>query len=91
MSLTWPALIFASAFILALALLYFCRAKAWYLHLLSLAAAIALMLIPRGSMPLPPAGTSKSLDLAEMFVIVFLFLWGLGGPFFRGARSRRAR
>jgi len=90
MKLAWPMITMGSAFLLALALLYFHRAKAWYLHLLSLALAAPLIFIPRGSMPLPPAGENKFVDLGELFIIVFLVIWGLAAPFFRGPRGRRA-
>ena len=90
MKLPWPMIIIGSAFLLALLLLYFHRAKAWYLHVLSLALAAPLMFIPRASMPLPPAGENRFVDLTELSVIVFLVIWGLAAPFFRGPRGRRA-
>ena len=82
-----PILVIGAGFVLALAVLYFCRAKAWYWHVLSAALASVAAVTPRGSMPLPPAGTNKPLDLTEAFIIVFLFIWGVGALFFRPRRQ----
>ena len=82
-----PILVIGAAFVLALAVLYFCRAKAWYWHVLSAALASVAAVTPRGSMPLPPAGAYKALDLTEAFIIVFLFIWGAGALVFRPRRQ----
>jgi hypothetical protein len=57
---------------LALALLYFIRAK-WYWHALSVVGALAVGLAPPSEAWQPP-------DLLVGFVFVLLFVWGIGGP-----------
>ncbi len=76
------ALVYGSALVLALALLYFFQAK-WYWHALSVAAAFAIGLMPPFEAWRPP-------DLLVGFVFVFLFVWGFGAPFFR-RRHRHPR
>jgi len=90
MKLVWPMMVFGSAFLLALVLLYIHRAKPWYLHLLSVLLAIGLGLAPRSSLPIPTTWNENSVYLAIGFVFVFLLFWGLAAPFFRGPRGRRA-
>lgn len=71
----WVALVYGSALILAVVLVYEFRTK-WYWHALSVAAGLAVGLTP------PPQGWQPP-DLAVGFVFVFLMAWGLGAPFFR--------
>jgi hypothetical protein len=65
--------VYSAALLLALALLYFFRAK-WYWHVLSVIAAVAVGLAPPHEAWQPP-------DLLVGFVFVFLFVWGIGAPF----------
>jgi hypothetical protein len=69
------AVVYGSALVLVLALLYFFQAK-WYWHALSVLAAIAIGLMP-------PMETWRPPDLLVGFVFFFLFVWGFGVPFFR--------
>jgi hypothetical protein len=70
------AVVYGSALVLALALLYFFHAK-WYWHALSAAGAFVVGLMP------PIEGAWRPPDLLVGFVFVFLFVWGLGAPLFR--------
>ncbi len=72
---TLVALVYGSALVLALALLYFFHAK-WYWHALSAAAAIVIGLIP-------PMETWRPPDLLVGFVVLFLLVWGVGAPLFK--------
>ncbi|MBM3748346.1 MAG: hypothetical protein FJW34_21390 [Acidobacteria bacterium] len=90
MKLVGPMMIFGSAFLLALVLLYIHRAKPWYVHLLSVLLAAAVGLVPRSSMPIPTTWNENAVYLAIGFAFVFLLFWGLAAPFFRGPRGRRA-
>lgn len=67
-------LVYGAALLVALALLYFFHAS-WYWHVLSVAAALAL-----GLLPLPSEWRIP--DLLVGFVFVLLFAWGLAAPFF---------
>lgn len=75
MQLVWVALAFGSAILLALILLYCFRAR-WYWHVLSVLAALAIGLTR------PPEGWHPP-DLLVGSVFLFLFVWGIGAPFFR--------
>ena len=55
-------------------LLYQFGSQAWYWHVLSIAAAVAL-----GLAPTPPAWKSSAVDLMFGFALTFLLLWGAGG------------
>ena len=81
MQSAWVALAFGSAILLALALLYAFHAR-WYWHVLSILAAGAVGLTP------PPEGWRPP-DLLVGAVFFFLFVWGIGAPFFR-ARHRES-
>ncbi len=65
---------YGAAVALAIVLLYFFGARAWYLHLASLAIAFAV-----GFIPPPQALTGPVVDLITGFFIIFLLFWGLGG------------
>ena len=93
MKLVWPVLVFGIAFLLALAVLHWQRAKAWYWHILSLALAVGIALVPdpRGRLPVAANWDENIFYLAMGFICVFLLVWGAGGPFFRGPRGGRAR
>ena len=78
MSSTWVFLTYGTSVLLALALLYFLRAKAWYLHVLSIASALAV-----GLTPIPPQWNTPQAGLLIGFIFTFLFFWGLAAPFFR--------
>ncbi|MGE5568042.1 MAG: hypothetical protein ACM3S5_03300 [Rhodospirillales bacterium] len=69
-------LVYGSAFLLALVLLYF-YCVGWYWHALSAIAAFVIGLMPPPEAWQPP-------DLLVGFLFVFLFVWGFGAPFFRG-------
>jgi hypothetical protein len=73
MSLTWVLLAYGSSFVLAVALLYFFRAR-WYWHVLSVLAALGI-----GSIRFPAEWRPP--DLAVGFVVIFLLVWGIGAPF----------
>lgn len=78
--------IYGFSLLVALALLYFFRPKAWYWHLLSVAAALAI-----GLTPFPEGWHSPTADLVVGAVFIFLFFWGAGAIFFLGRRSRTVR
>lgn len=68
------ALVYGSALVLALALLYLFHAR-WYWHVLSILGAVAVGIAPPLESWWPP-------DLAIGFVFVFLLTWGIGAPLF---------
>jgi len=78
MSTTWVILTYGSAAVLALLLLFFARAKAWYWHILSILAALVI-----GLVPIPPRFNSFQATLVVGFVFTFLILWGIAAPLFR--------
>jgi hypothetical protein len=78
--------IYGCSILAALLLLYFLRPKAWYWHLLSVAAALVI-----GLTPFPEGWHSPTADLVVGAVFLFLFFWGAGAIFFLGARRRQAR
>lgn len=71
------ALCYSSALALALVLLWYFGPKHWYWHVLSVVAALAL-----GMVPLPGPWSSPEATLAVGWVFLFLFTWGIAGPFF---------
>lgn len=79
-------LVYGVSVILALALLYWLGPKAWYWHMVSVALALAVGLIPP-----PQAWRGAAYDLAVGFVFVFLFVWGLGAPLCDGPHHFRRR
>ncbi len=76
--------VFASAFFIALLVLYI-RHAAWYWHVLSVAVALALGLTPFPDAYRPP-------DLLTGALFVFLMVWGLGEivvhPYHRDHRAK---
>jgi hypothetical protein len=78
----WPFVVYGGAALIALALLYFLRARAWYWHVLSLVVALTVGLIP-----LPPKYNTTQGTLVIGFVFVFFLLWGVAAPFFARERS----
>ena len=70
-------LTYGMAAALALLLLYLFRAKRWYWHLASVAAALLL-----GSLTPPERLASQRYDLAIGGIFFFLCLWGIAGIFF---------
>jgi hypothetical protein len=87
MSSNLVILVYGSAFLAALALLVFFSVRAWYWHVLSIAAAVGLGLMP------PPvwAQGKPEMDLLAGWGFVFLGTWGLGGLLAHVARSPRHR
>jgi len=77
---------YAAAFVLALLLLYWFHAR-WYWHVLSVALALAIGLMP------PPAGLAgrPGFDLAVGCVFVFLMVWGIGEIFLHRYHRERSR
>jgi hypothetical protein len=76
-------LTFGSAAILALAFLYMSGPKAWYWHLLSGAAALAI-----GLAPIPAKWNTSQTNLIIGFFFVLFSLWALAAPFVWGRRHR---
>ncbi len=82
--------VYGSAVVLALYLLYSFHAKAWYWHGLSIAAAFAVGLFPVGSLPIPEAWMAKpAISFVIGFLFIFLLIWGIGAPFFREGHGPR--
>jgi hypothetical protein len=79
MSIVWVILTFGSAALLALVLLYTSGAKAWYWHILSLAAALAI-----GLTPIPAQWNTSQTNLVIGFFFVLFLLWAVAAPFVRG-------
>jgi hypothetical protein len=79
---TSPFIVFGSAALLALLVLYFTRARTWYWHVLSILLALLV-----GLVPIPPRFNTNAVTLAIGAVVVFLILWGIAAPFFRRRRS----
>jgi hypothetical protein len=74
-------LIYGSAAVLALALLFFFHAN-WYWHVLSVGVALAIGLMPPEIIPVPAAwGATRDILVGAAFV--FLVVWGIGAPLFR--------
>jgi len=78
MSTTWVFLTYGTAAVLALLLLFFSRAKAWYWHVLSILAALVI-----GLVPIPPQFNTPQATLVVGFVFTFLIFWGIAAPLFR--------
>ncbi len=66
--------VYLAAIAIPVALLYFFHARAWYWHVLSLVAALAL-----GFMPTPPGWDTYTMSLVMGFAFALLMIWGLGG------------
>ena len=74
-------LIYGGAAVLALVLLY-CFHANWYWHVLSVALALAIGLMPPDMIPVPVAwGQTRDILLGAVFT--FLVVWGIGAPLFR--------
>jgi hypothetical protein len=80
MSLAIVTFTYGVTVFLALGLLYFFGAIHWYWHVLSVAVALVLGVIP---MRVFGAWASPVFDLAYGNLIVFLLVWGIVAPFFR--------
>ncbi|MBM3811886.1 MAG: hypothetical protein FJW20_09650 [Acidimicrobiia bacterium] len=75
MSTSWILLAYGGSLFLSIALLLWLHPRAWYWHLLSLTAALAL-----GFIPIPPSiGSGPDFDLIVGFAFTLLFVWGAGG------------
>ena len=74
-------LVYGSAAVLALALLFFFHAN-WYWHVLSVGVALAIGVMPPEIIPVPAAwGATRDILVGAVFV--FLVVWGIGAPLFR--------
>jgi hypothetical protein len=71
------ALCYGSALVVSLALLWYFGVKHWYWHVFSFVLAIAI-----GLTPLPDAFNTPQMTLVVGWVFLFLFVWGVGAPFF---------
>jgi hypothetical protein len=80
---TWAMIVYGFSAVLALLLLYAAGPRRWYLHVLSLAAALAV-----GLMPIPPKWNTPQMSIIIGFTFFFLFLWGIAAPLF--LKRRRA-
>ncbi len=80
---TLATLSFAAAGVLALAALFWSGTKAWYLHVLSVAVALAI-----GMTPTPTQYNKPVTSIIVGAPVVFLLVWGLAAPFF--LRRRRS-
>ena len=67
-------LVYAVAFAIPVVLLYFFRSAPWIIHLLSVAAAVAL-----GFAQIPDQWKGRTFDMAFGGFILFLLVWGIGG------------
>ncbi len=74
---------YAVAAFLALILLYFSGAKAWYWHVLSAAVAVVI-----GRFVPLPSRFDPVLTIVVGFCFVFLMMWAVAAPFIR--RRRRS-
>jgi hypothetical protein len=81
MSLAIVTFCYALVVVLALGLLYLFGALRWFWHALAIAIALTL-----GSIPMHMFGSlvSPVFDLMLGSTIVFLLVWGIAAPFFRG-------
>ena len=80
---TWAMIAYCCAAILAVLLLFFSGPKRWYWHILSLAAALAV-----GLMPIPVKYSTPQTSVAIGVLFVFLLLWGGAAPCFLKCRRR---
>ena len=78
MSPAWILLTYGGAALLAWLVLMFARARRWYWHASSVVLALAI-----GLVPLPAQLNTPQWSLIIGFAFLFLFLWGVGAPFFR--------
>ncbi len=82
MSTMWVVGAYGASAILALLVLFFSGAKAWYWHLLSVVAALVL-----GLTPIPAGINTPTTSLVVGSIFTFLLLWGVAAPFI-GRRRR---
>jgi hypothetical protein len=76
MPMTWVVAAYGASAVLALLVLFFKGAKAWYWHVLSVAAALVL-----GLTPIPPNINTPTTSLIVGTIFTFLLLWGIAAPF----------
>lgn len=69
---------------LACGLLYWFGARAWYWHVLSVLAAMAL-----GLSPVPQQVRGPVADVSIGFVFLLLLIWGAGAPFVHRAHEEK--
>jgi hypothetical protein len=74
--------VYGASAVLALVILFFSGAKAWYWHVLSVAVALGI-----GLMPVPVKYNNPTTSLIIGSVFTFLLLWGVAAPFL-GRRRR---
>jgi len=82
MSFTLVVVAYLVAFLVAIGLLYFFRARRWYWHVISVLLALVIGLIPTPEPLQSPQG-----NLLVGVVFTFLFFWGVGAPFFRRRKA----
>jgi hypothetical protein len=80
----WAILLYAAILAVALYLLYHFKARAWYWHGLSVAAALGI-----GLTPPPPGWQGPQYDVLFGSTFLLLFVWGLGGFLMYGTRRPR--
>ncbi|HYW47592.1 MAG TPA: hypothetical protein VE959_32285 [Bryobacteraceae bacterium] len=69
-----PVLVYVAAVALPAYALYRFHSQAWYWHVLAIAAALVIGLIP-----IPPEFQRRGFDLLFGFGLVVLLFWGIGG------------
>jgi hypothetical protein len=78
MSFVLVLLAYGASFLLAVCLLWYFHARAWYWHTLSVALALAI-----GVTPIPAGWAGPTTDLAVGSAFTFLVFWGVLAPLFR--------
>ncbi len=82
MSGSWTLGAYLASALLALAILWIFRAKAWYWHIMALLIALVVGLVP------PPAEwQGPRTDLVVGSVFFFLFIWAVAAPCFRKKKA----
>lgn len=74
MSSMLAILVYLAAIAVPIYLLHHFGSFGWYWHALSIAAALAVGLVPT-----PPEWKGAGIDLVFGFALTFLLLWGAGG------------
>jgi len=77
---------YVCAAVLPFVVLYYFGTRAWYWHVLSVCAAIALALSP-----MPAGWSGPDADLAIGAICTFLFLWGVAAPLPHGTHHPHSR